>query len=86
MIIVDSALQERQREGRPVRVGMVGAGFMGRGVAAQISRTPGMELVAVSNRHLSGAERAYRDAGAAECAPSTAPVPWTRRRRTACPR
>jgi predicted homoserine dehydrogenase-like protein len=66
MIIVDSALQERQREGRPVRVGMVGAGFMGRGVAAQISRTPGMELVAVSNRHLSGAERAYRDAGAAE--------------------
>jgi len=66
MIIVDRALEARQREGRPVRVGMVGAGFMGRGVAAQIGRTPGMELVAVSNRHLAGAERAYREAGAAE--------------------
>ena len=66
VIIVDRALEARQREGRPVRVGMVGAGFMGRGVAAQIARTPGMELVAVSNRHLSGAHRAYRDAGGAE--------------------
>ena len=66
MIIVDRALEALQREGRPVRVGMVGAGFMGRGVAAQIARTPGMELVAVSNRHLAGAERAYREAGAPE--------------------
>ena len=66
MIIVDRALEARQREGRPVRVGMVGAGFMGRGVAAQIARTPGMELVAVANRHLSGAQRAYREAGTAE--------------------
>ena len=66
MILVDRALAAREREGRPVRVGMVGAGFMGRGVAAQIARTPGMELVAVSNRHLSGAERACREAGAAE--------------------
>ena len=63
MILVDRALEAREREGRPVRVGMVGAGFMGRGVAAQIARTPGMELVAVSNRHLEGAERAYREAG-----------------------
>jgi len=66
VIIVDRALEARERERRPVRVGMVGAGFMGRGVAAQIARTPGMELVAVSNRHLRGAERAYREAGAAE--------------------
>ena len=66
MIIVDRALEARRREGRPVRVGMVGAGFMGRGVAAQVARTPGMELVAVSNRHLSGAQRAFREAGATE--------------------
>ena len=66
MIIVDRALEARQREGRPMRVGMVGAGFMGRGVAAQIARTPGMELVAVSNRNLSGAQRAHREAGAAD--------------------
>ena len=66
MILVDRALDARAREGRPVRVGMVGAGFMGRGVAARILRTPGMELVAVSNRHLAGAERAYREAGVDE--------------------
>ena len=63
MIIVDRALEARQREGRPVRVAMVGAGFMGRGVAARIRRTPGLELVAISNRHLDGASRAYREAG-----------------------
>ena len=29
MIIVDNALREREREGRPIRVGVLGAGFMG---------------------------------------------------------
>jgi len=67
VIVVDQALKARQREGRPVRVAMVGAGFMGRGVAAQIIRhTPGMELVAVSNRHLEGARRAYSGAGVSD--------------------
>ena len=32
MIIVDNALKERERQGRPIRVGMVGAGFMGQGL------------------------------------------------------
>jgi predicted homoserine dehydrogenase-like protein len=64
MIIIDKALQERQQAGNPIRVGMVGAGFMGRGIALQIfSATPGMELVAISNRHLDGARRAYTEAG-----------------------
>jgi predicted homoserine dehydrogenase-like protein len=41
-------LVERERlVGRPVRVGMVGAGQMGRGLAAQIGRIPGMTLAAV---------------------------------------
>lgn len=64
MIIVDTALQKRQEEGNPIRVAMVGAGMMGRGIALQIL-TPmvGMKLVAISNRTLSSAERAYRDAG-----------------------
>ena len=64
MIIVDSALEKRRKEGNPVRVGMVGAGFMGRGIAMQIaSCVPGMRLVAIANRHLDGARRAYIDAG-----------------------
>ena len=65
MIIVDKALQEREKEGRPVRVGLVGAGFMGRGIALQIlSAMAGMRLVAISNRTIAHAERAYREAGA----------------------
>ncbi len=64
MIIVDRALEERERLGRPVRVAMVGAGFMGRGIALQIVRsTPGMALVAIANRHPQRAEDAYRGAG-----------------------
>ena len=64
MIIVDTALAKREAENNPVRVGMVGAGFMGRGIALQIeTATPGMKLVAVSNRHVDGARRAYTEAG-----------------------
>ena len=38
-------LRDREaREGRPVRIALVGAGQMGRGLAAQIGRIPGMEL------------------------------------------
>lgn len=51
MIIVDTALQKRAAEGKPIRVGMVGAGFMGSGVALQIATAvPGMELCAIAAR------------------------------------
>ena len=64
MIIVDRVLQSRAEAGNPVKVGMIGAGFMGRGIANQIANSvPGMELVAISNRHLDGAKRAYAEAG-----------------------
>ncbi len=64
MIIVDRALQARAEAGNPVRVGMIGAGFMGRGIANQIvNSVPGMELVAIFNRNLDKAKRAYSEAG-----------------------
>jgi predicted homoserine dehydrogenase-like protein len=64
MIIVDTALSERAAAGRPIRLGMVGAGFMGRGVALQIATAvPGIRLVAIANRHLDAAARAYSEAG-----------------------
>jgi predicted homoserine dehydrogenase-like protein len=64
VIIVDRALRERERDGNPIRVGMVGAGFMGRGIALQICNSvPGMELVAISNRHPERAQEAYEQAG-----------------------
>lgn len=51
MIIVDRELEKREREGRPVRVGLIGAGYIGRGIARQIFRGfPGMRLVAIANR------------------------------------
>jgi predicted homoserine dehydrogenase-like protein len=64
MIIIDKALEKRQESGNPIRVAMLGAGFMGRGIALQIINVvSGMELVAISNRHLAGAIRAYQKAG-----------------------
>jgi predicted homoserine dehydrogenase-like protein len=67
MLIVDTALKKREAEGKPVRVGMIGAGFMGRGLANHIlNTTPGMVLAAVSNRSLANAKRAYVEFGAPE--------------------
>lgn len=64
MIIIDRALQGRAEVGNLIRVGMIGAGFMGRGIANQmINSVPGMELVAIANRNLEGARRAYQEAG-----------------------
>ena len=49
---------------------MIGAGFMGRGITNQIiNSVPGMELVAISNRNLDGAKRAYREAGIEDIQP-----------------
>jgi predicted homoserine dehydrogenase-like protein len=64
VIILDKALADLERRNKPIRVAMVGAGYMGRGLAVQIARyTRGMELVAIANRTVSEAERAYREAG-----------------------
>jgi len=64
VIILDKALEELDRQNKPIRVAMVGAGYMGRGLALQILRyTRGMRLVAIANRTVSEAERAYRQAG-----------------------
>ncbi len=64
MIIVDRALERREAEGKPIRVGLVGAGFMGRGIALQIeTATPGMRLVAIANRTPERAHEAFALAG-----------------------
>jgi predicted homoserine dehydrogenase-like protein len=64
MIIVDTALARRQAEGRPIRVGMVGAGFQASGIALQImTSTPGMELCAVANRNIGSAVGVFDQVG-----------------------
>ncbi len=64
-MIVDTALQERESRGRPIRVGMVGAGATGRAIALQLGTpVPGIRLVAIANRTLEHGERAFRESGA----------------------
>jgi len=64
MIIVDRALERRQQEGNPIRIGMVGAGYMGQGMASVIERNMvGMRVVAIANRTAETAERVFADAG-----------------------
>ncbi len=67
MIIIDKVLEQRHQEGWPIRVAMIGAGFMARGIALQmLTVVPGIKLVAISNRHLDRAKRAYAEAGVEE--------------------
>ncbi len=64
MIIVDNALRAREAAGTPIRVGMVGAGFMGQGLTNQITNSvPGMRMAAVYNRRPERAEHVYRYSG-----------------------
>ena len=64
MIIVDTALQARAADGNPVRVGLVGAGFMGQGLTNQIANSVlGMEVVAIYNRTADRARNVYAYAG-----------------------
>lgn len=65
MILIDTMLRAREASGEPIRVGLVGAGFMGRGLANQIVNTvPGMRMVAIANRTPERARDAFQYAGA----------------------
>jgi predicted homoserine dehydrogenase-like protein len=58
MIIVDTALKAREEQGKPIRIGMVGAGFMGQGLTNQIvNSVPGMRMSGIYNRK---PERAFQ--------------------------
>jgi predicted homoserine dehydrogenase-like protein len=64
MILVDNALKAREQSGKPIRVGMVGAGFMGQGLTNQIENSvPGMRMAAVYNRKPERAFHVYRYSG-----------------------
>ena len=61
---VDTALQQRERDSKPIRVAMIGAGATSRAIALQLGTpVPGMRLVGIANRTPAHAERAFREAG-----------------------
>jgi predicted homoserine dehydrogenase-like protein len=65
MHVIDTALEKRKKENKPVRVAMIGAGFMGAALAYQILNfVQGIELVAIANRNPVKALTAYEKAGA----------------------
>ena len=64
MIIVDNALRKLEEEGKPIRVGMIGAGFMGQGLCNQITNSvPGMRMAAIYNRKPERAAGVYEYSG-----------------------
>jgi predicted homoserine dehydrogenase-like protein len=64
MILVDSALRALEAKGTPIRVAVVGAGFMCQGLVNQITHSvPGMCVVAISNRRIERAIDVFAYAG-----------------------
>src|SRR5881275_3023715 len=64
MIIVDRALAAHEAQGKAIRVGMVGAGFMGQGLTNQIvNSVRGMRMAAIYNRKPERATSVYKYAG-----------------------
>lgn len=61
---IDTALQRREDEGRPIRVALIGAGATGRAIALQLGTpVPGIRLAGIANRTAAHAERTFREAG-----------------------
>ncbi|HXF47707.1 MAG TPA: Gfo/Idh/MocA family oxidoreductase [Burkholderiaceae bacterium] len=56
-------LSDRQREGRPLRVGLIGAGKFGSMYLSQVRRTPGVRLTAVADLHVERARESLRRVG-----------------------
>jgi predicted homoserine dehydrogenase-like protein len=64
MILVDKAFERRLAQAGPIRVGMIGAGFQGIGIARQIlASVPGIRLCVVANRTLGKAIDCYTQLG-----------------------
>lgn len=56
-------LLQREREGRPLRIGLIGAGKFGAMLLSQVRRTPGMRLTAVADLNAAAAREAMTRVG-----------------------
>ena len=57
--MLSALLAERERAGKPIRVGIIGTGKFGGGLVAQISRMQGMVVAAIADIKPENAEYAY---------------------------
>lgn len=66
-MMLDTALQELEKSGKPIHVAIIGAGSAGRAIALQLATPPpGIRLAAIVNRTPEHGERAFREAGVKE--------------------
>ena len=64
MIIVDNALRARAEAGKPIRVGILGSGFMCQGLTNTITNDiPGMRVVAIYGRKVHRAKGIFNYSG-----------------------
>ncbi len=66
MIQINNKLRSLAEEGKSIKVGLIGAGQMGRGMANQIETMNGMETVVVADINVDLAVEAFKNAGVAE--------------------
>lgn len=59
-------LVARERSGRPIAVGLVGAGQMGMGLVSQVACMRGMRIMAIADLMIDRARQAFRAAGIAD--------------------
>lgn len=63
MIGLNEELKQREQQGRPVRIGMIGAGQMGIDVVAQVTQMQGIDVVACADIDIARAQSSYEIAG-----------------------
>jgi len=63
MYEIDSKLRDLQAQGKPIQVGLIGAGQMGTDIVAQVECMVGMEIPIVVDLKTETAVTAYRIAG-----------------------
>jgi predicted homoserine dehydrogenase-like protein len=74
MVIIDTALARREEEGAPIRVAVIGTGYMGSAVVRQLlTPIPGIRLVAVANRTAEKARAVLAAAGIGDVVSATTP-------------
>ncbi len=64
MILIDSALKKREENNNPIKVAIIGAGEMGKGIINQLTKyTPGIVVAVTYNRTVENAVNAYQEVG-----------------------